>query len=520
MPQQKPITVNIRPTVNVYATYQRLSYRPWFAIAEFVDNSTQSYYDRRRPLLRAFKGGESPGHLRVEINYEAEDNRLTIRDNAYGMELEQLERALILNRPPPSRTGRSEFGMGLKTAACWFGRTWTIRTSQLGSARQLTARVHVPDLAKGKSEEIPIDVRPESEDAHYTLITIDGLYRPIRGRTPGRIRDQIASMYREDLRSKEIEILWNGAPVKFGEPPIHVDRHDDGSETVWKRDIAFDVAWEARGKPLSVRGWIGIRIPGSQRDAGFVLFRRQRVVVGGPGEGYRPMELFGQGNTFRYQRLIGELHLDDWPVMQAKDAFDWTGGLEDAFIEELKKACRDYVDFAETLRLPERRLSPAHVKEAAEPARRLFTDPRLSEAVAQEILLPEPPKTDEQALADAAKVRAASEGPLIFVLEVAGERWTFRLHWQDQLSDAHWMQVEYPREDQIEIFLNMAHPFFVPYLDRAPVLELIYKLVMSLALAEKLARRVSENGRIEPGEMRTYMNRVLRLASNIEVLDD
>ena len=34
--------------------------------------------------------------------------------------------------------------MGLKTAACWFGTTWTIRTSKLGSASEYTARVHVP----------------------------------------------------------------------------------------------------------------------------------------------------------------------------------------------------------------------------------------------------------------------------------------------------------------------------------------------------------------------------------------
>ena len=39
--------INIRPTSSVYATYKRLSYQPWTAIAEFVDNSTQSFYDHR-----------------------------------------------------------------------------------------------------------------------------------------------------------------------------------------------------------------------------------------------------------------------------------------------------------------------------------------------------------------------------------------------------------------------------------------------------------------------------------------
>ena len=39
------ISIDIRPQTSVYGTYRRLSYKPWFAIAEFIDNSTQSYYN-------------------------------------------------------------------------------------------------------------------------------------------------------------------------------------------------------------------------------------------------------------------------------------------------------------------------------------------------------------------------------------------------------------------------------------------------------------------------------------------
>ena len=42
--------INIRPTTGVYATYKRLTYKPWTAIAEFVDNSTQSYFDHEEEL--------------------------------------------------------------------------------------------------------------------------------------------------------------------------------------------------------------------------------------------------------------------------------------------------------------------------------------------------------------------------------------------------------------------------------------------------------------------------------------
>lgn len=42
------LEIDIRPATSVYGTYRRLSYKPWFAIAEFIDNSTQSYYDHAK----------------------------------------------------------------------------------------------------------------------------------------------------------------------------------------------------------------------------------------------------------------------------------------------------------------------------------------------------------------------------------------------------------------------------------------------------------------------------------------
>ena len=42
--------------------------------------------------------------------------------------------------------------------------------------------------------------------------------------------------------------------------------------------------------------------------------------------------------------------MDAWPVTQAKDAFDWSGGLEDDLIDQLKRVCQDYMDKAEGYR--------------------------------------------------------------------------------------------------------------------------------------------------------------------------
>lgn len=509
-------TIDIRPASSVYATYRRLSYRPWYAIAEFVDNSTQSYYNHKTELLEAYEREDGLGHLRIEVSYDGEENTLTISDNAYGMEVEELTRAVVLDKPPPDTTGRCEYGMGLKTAACWFGTTWTIRTSQLGSDREYTARVHVPDLVERRIESIPVDIGYAEAELHYTVITIEGLYKPIRGRTPSRVREQLGSMYREDLRSQELEILWNGAPISFEEPSLLEENLGNGTKTVWRKNLALDVPWEAEGASLRAAGWVGVRTPGSQRDAGFALLRRGRVIVGGPGEGYKPVELFGQGNTFRSQRLVGEINMDAWPVTQAKDAFDWSGGLEDSFIDELKRACQDYMDKAEGYRERGKPITKPVMDVVSEPLRKVFSDERFGRAVDEELSFPDPPKTKEQEQADTEKVRAVSDGPVLYQLDVGAEVWVFRLHWQDQLSDAHWMQMSAVQDNEVDVFLNTAHPFLARYIDSRDSLELLQKLVLSLALAERMARQTSAEGLISPSEFRMHMNRVLRRVGEIE----
>jgi hypothetical protein len=93
-------TINIRPESNVYATYRRLSYRPWYAIAEFVDNSTQNYYDHKDELLSVYQLDPNGSCLSVSVIYDDEKRSLLISDNAYGMEMDELQRAVALNKPP------------------------------------------------------------------------------------------------------------------------------------------------------------------------------------------------------------------------------------------------------------------------------------------------------------------------------------------------------------------------------------------------------------------------------------
>lgn len=507
------LSIDIRPPVSVYATYRRLSYQPWYAIAEFVDNSTQNYFDHKHELKEAHKK-EKVKQLRIIIEYDSEKNCLIIKDNANGMDFNELTRAVKLNMPPTDPSGRCEFGMGLKTAACWFGRRWCIETTRLGLGEKYKVDIDVEEVAQKSNEQLIVGMKKLNPSEHYTIIKISDLYKPIRGRTAKRIKDQLSSMYRGDLHSGEIEIFWNGNKLVFQEPPILEETHKDRTKTLWKRNVSFNVPWESQHQVLPVRGWIGIRIPASQRDAGFVLLRRGRVIVGGPERGYKPEEIFGQGNTFRSQRLIGELHLNDWPVTQAKDAFDWSGGLEDKFIEILKGKSKDYIQKAEGHRV-DKKITNEDMQEAAKKTKQIFENKEFTGSISNELSLPTIPSSTQKKAEDLAKIEKLSEGPIVFHLKLPREEWIFKLFWQNQLSDAHWMSVEYPQENEIHIYLNSGHPFFDPFIRDIATLELIQKFVMAMALAEKMARSVSATDQVEASDFRNYMNLVLRYAGQI-----
>lgn len=126
--------LNIQPPASILNVFSRLSYKPWYAIAEFVDNSTQSYISHSDELSTAPEFDK----LIVNVKYDAESNTLTIIDNAYGMEIDRFRDAILLDSRNESQSGRNEFGMGLKTAASWFGKVWKITSTQYGSANRYT----------------------------------------------------------------------------------------------------------------------------------------------------------------------------------------------------------------------------------------------------------------------------------------------------------------------------------------------------------------------------------------------
>ena len=144
--------VNIRPEVSVLSVLRYLNYEPWFALAEFVDNAVQSYVENKTKLHEVGGGG---WQLRVAIDIDTSPPaRIVIRDNACGISCEVFPRAFRPAVMPPDRSGLSEFGMGMKSAACWFAPTWHVRTKALGETIERTVRFDIEKIVRDELEEL------------------------------------------------------------------------------------------------------------------------------------------------------------------------------------------------------------------------------------------------------------------------------------------------------------------------------------------------------------------------------
>lgn len=332
------INIDITPSASIYSIFTRLNYKEEYALAEFVDNSTASFFSHEEEL----KANAKLNKMTIDIGYDIKSESIYIVDNAYGMELEDFKRAILLDAKPEKQGGRNEYGMGLKTAATWFGGRWSVSSTQYGSENKYYAYIDIDELVYDNKNMIDIKTEYSNPAEHGTRIVISKLNRKISSTTvKNKIQNILSAMYRRDIESGNVEIIFNGKKLTYEEPQILVFRNK-----TWKKDLNFVVHNDEDDKIYRVKGFVGIMNPGGYDKTGFSLFRRERVVVGGPGQNYKPKAIFEQAQSQISLKLFGELDLDDFPINQAKDGFAWDGHLEELFIAELKKNILEYINIS------------------------------------------------------------------------------------------------------------------------------------------------------------------------------
>jgi len=322
--------VSIRPQVTMLSVLKYLEYETWFALAEFIDNAIASYL-KNEIELKAIEGDNFKLKVRIEINEP--ENRITIRDNAAGISEVDYARAFRAAEIPPDNTGLSEFGMGMKSAACWFADNWCVTSTALGESVEKKISFDMKRIFEDKIEELDVDIKNCNTNYHYTKVELFNVNRMPRRRGIGKVKDHLKSIYREFIRNGVLSLQVDNEELFFVDPKIlSAPQYNEpkGEEIYWRKEIKFEIE-----EGLSVNGFVAIRDKASTSEAGFALFRRGRVIEGSYDNGFRPDFIFGAPNSYRYQRVFGELHLEGFDVNFTKKGIQWDENL-DIFLRLLK----------------------------------------------------------------------------------------------------------------------------------------------------------------------------------------
>ena len=309
-------SVSIATKPLVYSAFRYINNKVHNALAEYVDNSIQSYVDNQE-LLSSLNENHK---LTVKIDIDPDRGIITIKDNAFGISEKYYENAFELANIPLDASGLNEFGMGMKVSSIWLSNLWTVETSAYGEPYKKTLVFDLEDVVQKEKLQLDVKIEPAYKEEHYTLITLQNLSqnKPSARQISG-IKKHLASIYSKYIREGILNLFVNEelqevTELKILKAPYY--ENPDGEPIYWKKDIKFDAG------SYRVKGFIGVlETMSTSTDNGFLLFRRGRVIGSSYEDRYRPKCLCGEPGSPQFKRIFGELELEGFHVSFTKNSF-------------------------------------------------------------------------------------------------------------------------------------------------------------------------------------------------------
>lgn len=378
--------------------------------------------------------------------------------------------------------------MGMKSAASWFARKWTVRTSVAGEPIERRVDFDLEAITEGRIESLKVVESAAPIEAHYTVVELRELNHIPQTATVTKIRNHLASIYRQFLREGTLKLKFKGERLVYPEVEALVAPRaaaPEGPAIRWVKDIEFELSGGQ-----SVRGYAGVRAVGSTSQAGFALMRRGRLITGSHDEPYRPTEIFGRSNTYTYQRLYGEFYLDGFEVSHTKDGFRWDE-LEEEFLAKLEEQLRqepmNLLAQASNYRAKSIANLIAPIESAASNVASAVED-HVAEVLEQMLESPgELSVPDELITAVSQSIRREAR------LKVDGRAWLVEIEATLDQAVSDWIRVGAVNEDmhgtepslfRVDVSVSLAHPFSRKFLGPSNEnAELILAVASALALA-------------------------------------
>lgn len=508
--QNQKVSIDIGP--KMFRRFEDLPNTVSHVLAEFVDNALQSSRDHREELLALDPSYKL--NVNIEIFWDENEakgsqrlaTKFIITDNAAGIDINHYAHAFKSAETPDDDSGLNEFGMGLKTAACWLGETWSVRTKALGEDVERVFRFDINEVTDNELKELPYEILPKSPAEHGTIIEINATTKNIPTyKSLDKIRTEIASIYRNSLRKEELDILVNDYPLEFIDYHIlHAPfyRKQDEPSRDWRYDVNF------RFGKYRAKGFIAILRDINSLQNGLVLSRRGRVIIGAESDGrYFPKVLFGAPGNFKYKRLFGELELEGFAVSFNKNDIQDKDNLEmlmEALRDDIREKDPQFFTQADEYRADTttkqvKKLVSKHDDAPKDKHTPVVID---TKAVEEKIRVVTNPITAEKPKEEEPSV--INEYKKLDVYEIGGKQYHLQVKFVEGGPDLIYVGTPKDLNDTIVCNINVKHVFFNHFGSPS---DSIVAILKSLVIAKFTA---GKNGNGSASELMEYFNEFIK----------
>ena len=520
----------------IISTFKNNNYDYVSAISEFVDNSTQSFFDNKKELLIL------NGNPRIDIIFDKKshngkvNNSIYINDNAYGMSPDTLLESLDIGKKLKN-SSRNEFGMGLKTSAFWFCSEWAIYTKTPNSKVTNFVSVKEEEAIKDGYEFVIEETPSEFMDYNSgTEISLD-VFQKNRRMTINSLEKlslQLASVYRQDIERENLEIrVVEKKDDKYRDISMSIRKEHNPDEEMWKHTLneIQPLSWkdpeikvskdeeikaeftillnDAEGEELVAKTKIWSLAKGDRKMSGMTFIRNGRVVEGGYNEQLKPRVLFGAPNSFESLRIYIVVDVgSNWQVSQQKDRLLISEEVREELYSKIKEKSKQILKFAR-----EDRGSPS-LKTISKNLNKK-TNISIREKINQ--------------ITDLLDVSQNNISITMETIDDLNSKWFVKI-WEkadsdqeyteyiintkllvDPKKDLDWLtiRIDNDNEDIYNFEMNLAHHFFGSYSEDKKYLDLLQRMMFYILFAEFLVKNESKvMGKININSFRKYLNRL------------
>ena len=318
--------IDITPEVEIYGTWRSLNYNFFNAISEYIDNSINNFL-----INQDFFLSKKNFFFEIHIDIDHKKNQIIIFDNGTGMNSEELSNAMKPARKP-KKILLSEYGMGMKTASCWFSEVWLLMTKKYNENKEYYLSFDLKNILENNKKEIDLNYVSKNGEEHYTklvLLNPKTLYKK-ESSYYKEFKEKVKEKYNNYLKKyKNMRIFIDGEKLENENLEVwETTSNKTNRKTKWEKEIEFNV------KDKKIKGKALILKSDDPVKAGLYLFRTDRLI-----EKIKPTKIYGNSQGNKSQRLYIELHMDSFKVSQSKDKIDFGHDLQ-IFEENLKDSLK------------------------------------------------------------------------------------------------------------------------------------------------------------------------------------